>query len=497
MLFFNRLKNIFIVLFCLSFVLCIPMFFSSCEQSFVNPETSTFPPEIEELFNTPYNASNNTCASVACHNSESRAGGLDLVNWNNAMNGSSQGTMIIPFNGFWSHLIFVVNSDTNFAPVVDLLPSIHKMPADKVSQLKTWIDNGAANKNGETAFNSISVPCFITNQASDLIAVVDPAKKLVTRLIPVGGRTQSLDAPHYVTSDPAGQSIYVSLIQEGYIEKYNAYNYQQTGRQQAGLNPAHIVIDYSNQFGYVSNFDASGTERRVKKFNANTLAIIDTVTDQRMNAPHGMAMSSNNQFLYVASQIGEYLFKIDLSTFEIENMVPIGPGVPPNGNGTGQYRPYQIAISPDNSKLFVSCVGPSGNTNPDVVKVFDANTLAYIQNITVGDNPLLLKFSRDGNYVFVCNRNSNTVSIINSTGLNVIKTIDSAGIQPHGVDFTADGQYAVIACETLIGFDGHHPTIGSFRPGVSRMIRMSDLTLMPEKLEMASFPAGIVILPYY
>jgi len=106
------------------------------------------------------------------------------------------------------------------------------------------------------------------------------------------------------------------------------------------------------------------------------LAVVDTVTDQRMNAPHGMAISSNGQFLYVASQIGEYLFKINLATFEIDNMVPVDPSVPPNGNGTGQFRPYQIAISPDNSKLFIACVGPSGNTSPDVVKVFDANSLS-------------------------------------------------------------------------------------------------------------------------
>jgi|GEM_PF-3205021 len=192
MSFIQKLSSYIIVVSIVSVFAFFPIYFSSCEQSFVNPETSTFPPEIESLFNTPYNASNNTCASVACHNSESRAGGLDLVNWSNAMNGSSQGTMIVPYNGFWSHLIFVVNSDTNFAPVVDLLPSIHKMPADKVSQLKTWIDNGAANKNGEVAFNSISNPCFITNQASDIMAVVDPSRKLVTRLFSVGGRTQTL-----------------------------------------------------------------------------------------------------------------------------------------------------------------------------------------------------------------------------------------------------------------------------------------------------------------
>jgi YVTN family beta-propeller protein len=490
-----KLKNSLIPL-CFIIVLILSVtYLTSCEQDFVTPgETSTFPDSIAQLFSTPYNSTNNTCASVSCHNSASRAGGLDLVNWQDAMNGSNQGTMIIPYNGFWSHITAVVNNDTNVSPVVEILPTIHKMDdPNKISMLMNWMNAGAPDKNGNIAFNSISNPCFITNQASDNIAVVNTSSRLVTRLIPVGGRTQQLDAPHYVTSDYQNRYIYVSLIQEGYVEKYDAYSYAQVGRRAVGLNPAHIVISTNNLYGYVSNFDASGQERSVKKFDANTMQVLDTVSDQRMNAPHGMATSTDGQFLYVSSQLGEYVFKIDLSTFEIIAAVPIGPGVPPNGNGSGLYKPYQIILSSDNSKLFVTC------TAEDAVRVFNTSDMTpyTTPRIQVGDNPLLMKFSRNNQYIFVCNRNSNTVSVIEGSSYSVIKTIDSVGIQPHGVDFTVDGQYAIIACETLSGFDGHHPTIGSNKPGVSRIIRMSDLTIETRRLEMSSFPAGIVIFPFY
>lgn len=467
---------------------------SSCEQDFVTPTTeSTFPDSIAQLFSTPYNSTNNTCASVSCHNTESKAGGLDLINWTAAMNGSNQGTMIVPYNAFWSHITAVTNNDTNISPVVEILPTIHKMTPEKVQTLMNWINAGAPDKFGNIAFNAISNPTFITNQASDNIAIVDANRRLVTRIFPVGGRTQQLDAPHYVTSDRQDRDIFVSLIQEGYIEKYDAYTYQKIGRQAIGLNPAHIVISTNNLYGYVSNFDATGQERSVKKFDAGSLQVIDTVSDQRMNAPHGMATSTDGQFLYVASQLGEYLFKIDLATFEIVASVAVGPDVPPNGNGSGLYKPYQIILSPDNSKLFVSC------TAEDAVRVFNTSNMTpyTTPRIQVGDNPLLMKFSRDNQYIFVCNRNSNTVSVINGSSLSIAKTIDSVGIQPHGVDFTNDGQYAIIACETLSGFDGHHPTIGSNKPGVSRIIRMSDLTLETRKLEMSAFPAGIVSFPFY
>lgn len=492
----SRFTSFLLPLICIFICVILITHLTSCEQDFITPgETSTFPDSIANLFSMPYNSTNNTCASVSCHNSESHAGGLDLINWQKAMNGSDQGTMIIPYNGFWSHITAVVNNDTNVSPVVEILPTIHKMDdPNKIQMLMNWMNAGAPDKNGNIAFSSISNPCFITNQASDNIAVVNTSSRLVTRIFPVGGRQQILDAPHYVTSDQQNRYIFVSLIQEGYVEKYDAYTYQQVGRQAVGLNPAHLVISTDNQSGFVSNFDSGGLERCVKKFNANTLQVLDTVSDQKMKAPHGMAASTDGQFLYVAANIGEYIFKIDLSTFEIVASVPVGPGVPPNGNGSGLYKPYQIILSSDNSKLFVSC------TADDAVRVFNTSDMtpySPTSRIQVGDNPLLMKFSRNNQYIFVCNRNSNSVSVIDGSSYSVIKTIDSVGVQPHGVDFTVDGQYAIIACETLSGFDGHHPTIGSNKPGVSRIIRMSDLMVESRRLEMSSFPAGIVILPFY
>ena len=103
-----------------------------------------------------------------------------------------------------------------------------------------------------------------------------------------------------------------------------------------------------------------------------------------------------------------------------------------------------------------------------------------------------MKFTNDGQLLFVCNRNSNTVSVINASSLSVVATVENVGIQPHGVDFTTDGGYAIIACETQTGFDGHHPQSGSFKTGVSRIIKVSNFALEDSRLQMGSFPAGIV-----
>jgi YVTN family beta-propeller protein len=497
---FNKIHRLYFIIF---FTVTSLVLLSSCKQDFVtnDPGTGTpFPDSIAVLFSTAYNSSANTCTNSSCHNTQSKAGGLDLQDWSSTMKGSNNGTMVIPYNAFWSHLISVINSDTNVSPVSTILPELHKMPSDKVSKIVNWINAGAPNKDGAIANQSFTTKGFITNQATDLVAVVNTESNIVTRLVPVGGRTNQLDAPHYIAVDPQQKYFYVSLIQEGYVEKYDVSTYALVGRLSVGLNPAHIVVSPDNNFIYVTNFDASGTEKRTKKIStAGGMSIVDTATAVQMTAPHGMAMTNDGQFIYVTSQIGEYIFKIRTSDMEVVLEMPIGPGVPPNGNGTGTYRPYQCILSPDGTKLYVTCVGVAGNPAPDFVRVYDAATLlplAITPTIQVGDNPLLMKYSRNNDYIFVCNRNDSSVTVINTSTNTPQTRITGVGIQPHGVDFSSDGKYSYIACETQAGQDGHHPTIGSIKVGVTRVINMNDLTLAARKIEMGSFPAGIVCIPY-
>ena len=224
------------------------------------------------------------------------------------------------------------------------------------------------------------------------------------------------------------------------------------------------------------------------------MTVIDTVTDHRMNAPHSMALSNDGQYLYVTANVGEYLFKISTNNFEVITAVPIDPSVPSNGNGTGNYRPYQIELSPDNIRLYITCQGPLGDQSPDIVKVFNTSDLSLAGNITVEDNPLSLKYTPNGNYLFVCNRNSNSVSVIDANNQTVIRTIQGVGIEPHGIDFTPDGKYAIVSCESQSGYDGHHSQVGSTKLGVSRIIRISDFTVLDRRFETASLPSGIVVV---
>jgi len=504
----NRIKRLFFSLVISAVLYLFVIYFQSCKQDFVNPGVAVqFPPEIESIFNTPYTTSNGntfTCSTPSCHATENNSGGMDLVDWQKAMNGSNNGTMIIPYNGFWSHIVAYLNKDTStgMPPVAyidtnSVFYGIHKIDPQKVTTIMNWINDGAKSKDEQVAFTTISNTDkgFITNQAADLVAVVQPNARRVVRLVHVGGIGSTLNSPHYVTLSPDNSYFYVSLISAGYIQKFDVNTYAQVGSNMAaGQSPAHIEISPDGHTGYVTNFESSGTVTTTTKFNADNMTVTSIFSELRMKGPHGMALTEDGSILYVASEIGEYIFKINTSTFYSSDSTfsksPIDPSVPPSGNGTGNFRPYQVLLSPDESILYVSCRGSNE------VRIYNAFDLLQDTSISLGANsfPLLMKITADGNYLFVCNRNNNTVSVINCQTQTITATIPNVGIQPHGVDFTADGQYAVIACETQSGFDGHHPTVGSTRPGSTRLIQISNLSLLPNRLEMASFPAGIAIV---
>ena len=387
--------------------------------------------------------------------------------------------------------------DTNITPFSEPLMPREKAPytqgtplsRDRILKLVDWINQGAKNDNGEVAFSNIQNKAFITNQGSDYVAVVDLDNNHLVRLISVGGRnneTQPPDAPHVITVDNQGNYFYVSLISEGYIEKYDAHTYQLVSRILAGNSPAHIVLTNDASKGYFQDFTTSGS---IKVFDPQSMTILNTISEPRMNRPHGLRLTHDGSLLITSTQVSEFLYVINTSTEQIENIVQVDPTVPLNGTGTTHFVPYQVAITHDDKFAYLSC------TKSNDVRVFDIINRTFILNIPVGLNPLALEISPDSRWCYVPNRNSNSVSVIDLQTNTVVKTISNIGAQPHKIDFTADGHYAYITCESTTGGYVHHPVTSGKKPGTTAVVDVWSGHNKIKDIEMASFPAGICITP--
>lgn len=464
--------------------------FSACNDSPVKSgESISFSGDILPIFEA-------NCNFPGCHNSFDRQAGIDLTSWSSLMiNGSTFGAEVIPYNSKWSHLTQHINTDTNIAPVSEPLmpqakaPYTNGMPLGKnlVMLISKWIDEGAKNDFGEVAFGNLTRKAFITNQASDFVAVVNLDNMFVIRYIKVGESVNTIAAPHNVAVDNQGSYFYVTLIAEGFIEKYDAMNYSKLGRLYAVSAPGHVIISPDGTKGYVTNYNVNGSERFIKSFRTSDMTVLNTISDITMNATHGGRITSNGNYLITTSELGEYIQIINTLTDEVEQTIPVANIVPPNGNGTGLFRPIAISISPDDRFAFITC------DRSNDVRVLDLNTRVITHIIQTGIFPIQSECSPDNKWLYVANRNSNSVTVIDVNSFTVVKTISNVGAQPHGVAFTPDGRFAYITCESVSGTYVHHPATGSSVPGTTAVIDVLNNHTKIKDIEMASYPAGISI----
>lgn len=124
--------------------------------------------------------------------------------------------------------------------------------------------------------------------------------------------------------------------------------------------------------------------------------------------PAGIALDNKRQLLYTVTREDKRLYIVDLKTKRVANSFPL------DAEG------YACKISRDNSELFISCWGC------DKLLVFDLDKRTWKPAINVGDNPNEILLTPDGKYLYVCNANDNTVSVVDLRSKTVIETLDAA-----------------------------------------------------------------------
>lgn len=198
---------------------------------------------------------------------------------------------------------------------------------------------------------------------------------------------------------------------------------------------------------------------------------------------------------YVVNAEGNSVSVIDLATQQVKETISFGDASMPgmNMNGTMIMWPHHIYLSPDGTKLGVGVpgmdlsAGHTGGTtgmagrvvvldaktgattqnqqtpvmnhnavfSPDgmelwtsqmddagKVLVYDAGTMALKKTIAVGMEPAEVTMTTNGQYAFVANGMSNTVTVIRVSDKSVVKTIP-VGDDPVGAWPGSDGKMYV------------------------------------------------------
>ena len=125
--------------------------------------------------------------------------------------------------------------------------------------------------------------------------------------------------------------------------------------------------------------------------------------------------------------------------------------------------------------------------------VIDLQQFKVIDSIKVGSTPLIPAISPDGEWVYVANRNSNSLSIIKTSTRTIESTVNQIGVEPHGVAVSKDGKFIYVSCENLgVSDPPHHPTVGGKKVGFLKIVDAAKRVVVAS-IEVGNFGSGVAV----
>ncbi|MCS6991766.1 MAG: YncE family protein [Chitinophagales bacterium] len=469
------------------------MFFllASCTFDHTPLPDNGYPPDVGRIITTQ-------CSTPGCHTRKSKAaaGGLAMETWADLFAGGNGGAVVIPYRPDQSWLMFYTNTDTARGIVLQPTMPFNRPPLSlhEWQTLYNWIINGAKNNKGEIAFPPVEgrTKIYIANQGCDIITVVDAETRLAMRYIDVGN-SPDLEFPHFVKVSPDRKFWYIVHLNSTYIEKFNAHDDSRIGTIPIGTGYWNtMAISGDGRYGYVVDLSDDG---HVAILDLQEMKIIANIWGLRW--PHGSWCTRDGRTLYVTSQYGNYIYKLDVSNLNFiqSERIVLAPGQSPH-NFQGTLDPHEVIMTPDETKYFVTCQAS------DEVRVFDASTDQLIKVIPVGNYPQEMAVSQRYPYLLVtclddpCAQPKcrGSLYVINYETLEIVAVVNQGFYQPHGVAVVDLEGYAVVASRNLDleGPPPHHASNCGGRNGFIQFVDLNTLTLQPQfKTEVSVDPYAV------
>jgi DNA-binding beta-propeller fold protein YncE len=157
-------------------------------------------------------------------------------------------------------------------------------------------------------------------------------------------------------------------------------------------------------------------------------------TKKGLRYPAGLALSTNNQFLYVAENLSDSFAVVDLKSGVVVDRKPAG------------LYPYGV-IADSNGMVYVSAWGG------DIISRFkvDNGKISNSSTLNVAHHPSALLLDSNASRLFVTSGTTDTISIVNTKSFQVVNTLKDGipgtkeGSTPNALALSADGRRLYVA----------------------------------------------------
>ena len=425
------------------------------------------------------------CAIPGCHNasSSSTSGSLNLTTLENLMNGSINGSVIIPFRSDLSSMLYFTNVDSSLGIIQIPTMPVNSPPlsTQEYITLKNWIIKGAPDKNGIIPFsdNPYRKKFYVINEGCDLLSVFDEQSGVVMRYYDIGINAGIKESPYDMKVTPDGKYLLIVFDNADIVQMISTDNDSVI---------ANISIG-DGLHGSWHSITVSGDSRKAYALDSlnGRIVFIDLLsktsftTQSYAGALRGVALNKTDDTLYVTEDNGNHLFILpvnDTSATIVYNLRSLIPE-------PGTLMIHDVEFTPDYSKFFITCA------NVNQVWAFDASTNNLLDTFHVMDFPQEIAISKSTNYLFVTCGIGNGVEVLDYNNLTHITRIP-VGESPHGIAVDEAKQCVYVTNRTG---HAHHPAICTGVNGSMSTIRISTLERLVQQAELSVDPIQIAIKP--
>ena len=268
---------------------------------------------------------------------------------------------------------------------------------------------------------------YVVNEDEDTVSVIEPNTNSVVSTLAVGAW------PHYASTSPDGKRVYVSNGEENSISVIDSATNQvvstiQLREEGEPGDPQEIVISPEGRFAYVPMYDT------------DEVIVIDVISEVLLESvpvgesPISISLSRDGKQCYVVCIHDPMASVIDTTTNRVITTFHTGEGA------------AGIDVSPDGSYLYLGGHGMGmwqamGEKNRDIRKI-DTTTFEQLALIRCGIMPIGVRFSPDGTFAAVVSHGSGELHIIDSTTDEATRI--KVGNNCYATAISADGRWVYV-----------------------------------------------------
>lgn len=221
----------------------------------------------------------------------------------------------------------------------------------------------------------------------------------------------------------AGPKAYVGNFKDNTVSVIDLELKRVTATIPVPPGPHGIAITPDNRWVYVASDGAS------------TVSVIDTATDKLVESievgknPHGVAVSADGKFVLVGVYDTDSVAFVDTTTRKVIGNVAVG-------------KPHNIAVHPNGRLAYVGSQIP-GKFSLAIIELADRKLTA---TVPLEKTPRGLEFSPNGRHLYITQAGIDSVVIVDPNDNKIVGEIP-VGVSPHYANFTADGKRGLTAVQ--------------------------------------------------